>query len=153
MPLIAASLDLGLVGDYIQLPSGELVEIEATDDVDSLTTGSEDLLVEFSINGETCSWAARTLRIAEQLPNGIRIWHKLVIAEKRFVNKILRGERAGTGWGIPKAACIIAARNHARTFLSQRLDRLRMANHRFGSDMEVVVRRNPCSVSISYNIS
>jgi len=70
-----------LVGDYIRLSSGELLEIEATDDVDSLTTGSKDLLVEFSINGEICCWAARTLRIAEQLSNGIRLWHKLVIAE------------------------------------------------------------------------
>ena len=50
--------------------------------------------------------------------------------KKRFVKKILRGERAGQEWRIYKAARIMTNRNHARTFLPQWPDRLGMANYR-----------------------
>lgn len=68
------------------------------------------------------------------------------VAKKQFVNKILRGERAGTGWRIHKAAHIIAARKYARTFLCQRLDRPWMANHRLHASVgETAAGRFPTS--------
>ncbi len=62
-------------------------------------------------------YPSRKMRVTIQFESHHNELARIYELEKRFVKKILRGERAGQEWGIHKAARIMTDRNHAKTFL------------------------------------